>query len=81
MRDFASLLEPHMTRRQVRSLIEKMIPTYLSKTGVGSATVYSLSESFKKSSDILTRAIGIGIQELIKRGDLANVQDNGQNNP
>lgn len=80
MRDFASLLEPHMTRRQVRSLIEKMTPHYLSKSGVGSATVYSLSESFRKSSDILTKAIGIGIQELIKREDLSNVQDDVQNN-
>lgn len=57
-----------------------MVPTYLSKTGVGSATVYSLSKGFIKSSDILTKAIGIGIQELIKRGDPTNVQDDVQNN-
>ena len=80
MKDFAALLEPHLTRRQVRSLIDKMIPLYLVKTCSGSGTIYTLSDSFIKSSDILTKALGIGMQELIKRGDIANVQTNVQTN-
>lgn len=80
MKDFAALLEPHLTRRQVRSLIDKMIPLYLVKTGSGSGTIYTLSDSFIKSSDILTKALGLGMQELIKRGDISNVQTNVQTN-
>ncbi len=79
MKDFATLLEPHLTRRQVRSLIEKMIPLYLVKFGTGSGTVYSLSDSFIKSSDTIYKAIGIGMQELIKRGDVVNVQNDDLN--
>lgn len=80
MKDFAALLEPHLTRRQVRSLIDKMTPFYLVKTGSGSGTIYTLSDSFIKSSDILTKALGLGMQELIKRGDISNVQTNVQTN-
>lgn len=79
MKDFAALLEPHLTRRQVRSLIEKMIPLYLVKSGSGSGTIYSLSDGFIKGSDILSKAIGIGMKELIRRGDIINVQNNVQN--
>lgn len=80
MKDFAALLEPHLTRRQVRSLIDKMTPFYLVKTGSGSGTIYTLSDSFIKNSDILTKALGLGMQELIKRGDISNVQTNVQTN-
>lgn len=80
MKDFAALLEPHLTRRQVRSLIDKMVPLYLVKSGTGSGTTYSLSDSYIKSSNILNKALGIGMQELIKRGNLFNVQNDVQNN-
>jgi ATP-dependent DNA helicase RecG len=80
MKDFAALLEPHLTRRQVRNVIDKMIPRYLTKSGAGSATTYSLSDTFIKNSDILNKALGIGIQELLKREDISNVQNGGQNN-
>lgn len=75
MKDFATLMEPHLSRRQVRSIIEKMVPVYLTKSGMGSATTYTLSEHYVKGTSIITKAIGIGIEELIRRGDInGNVQ-------
>lgn len=79
MKDFATLFEAHLTRRQVRSLIDKMIPTYLSKKGTGSGTTYSLSEQFMANTNLLTKALGIGLEEMVKRGDIeVNVQNNVQ---
>lgn len=72
MKDFASLLEPHLSRRQVRSLIDRMVPIYLTKNGTGSGTTYMLSDQYLRGTDIITKAIGIGIEELIRRGDINN---------
>ena len=80
MKDFATLLEPHLTRRQVRSLIERMVPIYLTKTGIGSGTIYTISDKFVNGTNIISKAIGLGIEELIRRGDIiANVQNDVQN--
>lgn len=81
MKDFATLFEPQLTRRQVRSLIDRMVPTYLTKAGAGSGTTYTISKQVITSKDILTKAIGIGIEELIQRDDIhSNVQKDVQNN-
>lgn len=77
MRDFAALLEPHLSRRQVRSLIDSLVERgTLKKNGIGSGTYYTISESFIKSSELIVEAIGIGLEELKKRG--SQIQ-NGQN--
>ena len=78
MRDFAALLEPHLSRRQVRSLIDSLVERgTLKKNGIGSGTYYTISESFIKSSELLVEAINIGLKELQKRS--SQIQ-NGQNN-
>ena len=81
MRDFAAALEPHMSRRQVRTLIDSLVDKgTLIKSGKGSGTTYSISELFIKSSEILIEALGIGMEELKKRDVLRqNVQNEVQN--
>lgn len=72
MKDFAAMFEPYLTRRQVRSLIDKMIPVYLAKKGIGSGTIYTLSEQFVNNANILTQALGLGLEELVKRGGIGD---------
>ncbi len=76
MKDFAKILEPHMTRRQVRSLIERLYSKgILDKDGKGPGTKYFISQDFINGSSIVVQALGIGLEELKKRGILGS---NGQ---
>lgn len=71
MKDFVSLLDSHMSRRQVRTTIEQYVTQgYLTKEGIGSGTIYSVSEKYIKSSELMNKALGIGIEELKKRGEI-----------
>lgn len=71
MKDFVKMLEGHLTRRQVRFMIEQLVEKhFLSKEGTGSATYYKLADAFKHSSEIISRAIDIGIEEMKKRGEI-----------
>ena len=61
----------HLTRRQVRSLINQMVDEgVLTKSGVGSGTVYSVSENYAKDTELVVKAIGLGLEELRKRGEI-----------
>lgn len=71
MKDFVSLLDSHMSRRQVRTTIEQYVTQgYLTKEGIGSGTTYSVSEKYIKSSELMSKALDIGIEELKKRGEI-----------
>ncbi len=71
MKDFVSLLDSHMSRRQVRTSIEQYVTQgYLTKEGIGSGTIYSVSEKYIKSSVLMNKALDIGIEELKKRGEI-----------
>ena len=71
MKDFVSLLDSHMSRRQVRTTIEQYVTQgYLTKEGIGSGTIYSVSDNYIKSSELMNRALDIGIEELKKRGEI-----------
>lgn len=80
MRDFTALLEPHLSRRQVRSLIDSLVEKgTLKKNGIGSGTYYTISDSFIKSSELIVEALGIGLEELKKRSSqIQNVQKHVQ---
>lgn len=70
MKDFVSILDSHMSRKQVRNtinlLVEKKI---LSKEGVGSGTVYSVSENYINNSIMISKALEIGLEELKRRNN------------
>lgn len=71
MKDFVRLLDGHLTRRQVRLMIEQLVDKdYLAKEGEGAATVYKTGDAFKQSSAMLARAFDLGIEEMKKRGEI-----------
>lgn len=71
MKDFADLLSGHLTRRQVRVLVDQLVEEdVLVKTGSGSGTYYLISDSYIKNTAIVTKALGIGLEVLKNRGEI-----------
>ena len=75
MKDFVSILDSHMSRKQVRNTINLLVEQgILSKDGIGSGTIYYLSENYINNSIIISKALEIGIEELKKRGEIEQNQ-------
>lgn len=71
MKDFAKLLEGHLTRRQVRTIIDKLVDSQLIiKEGEGASTIYKIAEKYIKNSALVARAFDLGIEEMKKRGEI-----------
>lgn len=71
MKDFVSLLDGHLTRRQVRLVITQLVEGhYLEKEGEGASTAYIISDEFIRNSAIMARAYDLGIEEMKKRGEI-----------
>ena len=71
MRDFVSLLGSHMSRRQIRGVIDQFVEHgYLTKNGKGSGTTYEISETYIKNSELMTKALGLGLEELKRRREI-----------
>lgn len=71
MKDFVSLLDGHLTRRQVRLVITQLVEGhYLEKEGEGASTAYRVSDEYIKNSAIMARAYDLGIEEMKKRGEI-----------
>lgn len=70
MRELVSLLGGQMSRKQIRSHIQELCECgKLKSTGQGSATSYSLSDSFIQEQAMLHKAMQVGIEEMRKRGE------------
>lgn len=66
MGDFVKMLDSHMTRRQIRVCIQKLVEQrILVSTGLGAGMRYMLSEEYVKSSEVLSKAIEIGLKTMI----------------
>lgn len=71
MKDFANLLDGHLTRRQVRLMVNQFVDReYLTKEGEGAATTYRIADTYIKKSAIAARAFNLGIEEMKKRGEI-----------
>jgi ATP-dependent DNA helicase RecG len=71
MKDFSVLLEGYMTRRQVKSLVDKLVEEkMLIQNGKGIGTYYEIGEAILDGSKIIAKAIDIGLDELRRRGEL-----------
>ncbi len=71
MKDFSKLLEGHLTRRQVRTVIDKLVVSQiLIKEGEGASTTYMIAEKYIKNSALVARAFDLGIKEMEKRGEI-----------
>lgn len=66
MGDFVKQLDGHMTRRQIRIYVQKLVDhKILVATGNGASTRYMLSDGYVKSGEMLGRAIEIGLKALM----------------
>ena len=80
MGDLVKLLDGHMTRRQIRVYVQKLVEQkVLTTTGVGSGTRYKLSDEFKKRSEVIEEAIQIGLETMARRNGMKSVQKGAQN--
>lgn len=72
MADFVKLLGSHLSRRQIRGILESMCQSdYLRVEGQKRGTTYYLGDSYRKQSEIIDKAINIGLNELKKRGEIS----------
>ena len=42
----------------------------LNKSGIGSGTIYVISDSYAKNTELVVKALGLGLEELKKRGEI-----------
>lgn len=74
MRDFESILQSHMTRRQVKVAIERLVKNGdLLQLGKGSGTYYVISPQYLEKQRIMREAMGIGLKAMSQSKQ--NVQD------
>jgi len=65
MRDFESILQNHMTRRQVKVVIEQLVKNGdLLQLGKGSGTYYVISPQYMEKQRIMIEAMGIGLKTM-----------------
>lgn len=80
--DFEKLLEGHLTRRQIRVYVQKLIElNILSSFGKGSGMRYALSDAFLERAQICDEALKIGLEELMRRNCPNNGQDESGTRP
>ena len=74
MKDFETILQGYMTRRQVKTLIEQLIKEgYILKSGQGSGTYYTVSPQYIERKTMMIEAVGIGLKTIQEKRQ--NVQD------
>lgn len=74
MKDFATILQGHMTRRQVKTLIEQLVKEGdLLQSGQGAGTYYTLSPQYLEKQQIMIEAVGIGLKTMQEKRQ--NVQN------
>ena len=68
MGDFANLFVGHLSRKQIRSYIEKLVENgMLAYTGEGKMRTYSLSKRYESEITLITKAVEIGLNEISKQ--------------
>lgn len=73
MGDFEQLLKDFLLRHQVKYIVEQIVKKgVLEKEGRGKGTTYKLGKLYLDREKILSRAIDIGIEEMMKRGELGD---------
>jgi len=65
MKDFVAVLESHMTRRQIRMLVDQFVEQKcLLRVGKGSATHYEVHPDYEKQQKMKEQALEIGMAAL-----------------
>lgn len=67
MGDFAQLFAGHLSRKQTRSFIDKLVDSeILSSEGEGKGRTYSLSKKYEMEMSLINEAVKIGLKEMSK---------------
>jgi ATP-dependent DNA helicase RecG len=73
--DFEKLLDGHLTRRQIRVYVQKMMESgVLTSTGERAGMRYQLSASYVERENVYDEALKIGLEELSRRNCPKSVQ-------
>lgn len=68
MGDFAGLFSGHLSRKQIRIYIEKLVENgMLSYEGDGKMRIYSLSQRYENEMALISKAVQIGLDEINKQ--------------
>jgi ATP-dependent DNA helicase RecG len=68
MKDLVSLFNDRLSRRQIRTRIDKFIESeMLEKLGKGKLATYSIGQNFIKQMSVYTEAVEIGMKEMKKK--------------
>lgn len=71
MKDFTDLFQGRLTRKQVRSIVEKLVKNkQLKKHGFGKATYYTVGDNHIKEMEIIQKALDIGMKYLKDNGEI-----------
>ncbi len=74
MKDFETMLQSHMTRRQVKAMIDQLVRHgELLKQGKGSGTYYTISPQYLERQRIVKEAVDIGLK--VMQEQTQNVQE------
>ena len=68
MGNFANLFVGHLSRKQIRSHIEKFVENgMLAYNGEGKMRTYSLSKRYESEIALITKAVEIGLYEMSRQ--------------
>lgn len=71
MKDFVDLFHGQLSRKQVRSAIDKLVEDKrLAKKGKGSGTYYVIGENYTEGMKIVKKALELGMKQLKENGDI-----------
>ena len=69
--DISTLCGNHLSDKQLRKYIDELKAKGMLRTeGERGQMVYMISDSYKENNDIMTKALEIGLKELIDKGEI-----------
>lgn len=67
MKDFVGLFEDKLSRKQVRTRVDKLVAKkMLKQEGEGSSSTYEVGENYVKEMEVVFQALEIGMKEIEK---------------
>jgi ATP-dependent DNA helicase RecG len=67
MKDFVGLFEDKLSRKQVRTRVDKLVAKkMLKQEGDGSSSIYEVGENYVKEMEVVFQALEIGMKEIEK---------------
>ena len=72
MKDFVGLFEDKLSRKQVRTRVEKFVSNEtIEQQGEGSTSIYKINEEYIKKMEVYAEAISKTISDLENKNEMA----------